>query len=404
MGARTITRLAGALLTLLCVLPLHAVTLRWDIARDERLEIVKTAKVKFFIDHALRKEYDERNIVNLTCYERGDDGSRVRGHFSVHQRDASDEVFKAETLLEKHESDFAIAATGRFTVKEGDYMPNLRHIPTFPAGDVPAGHTWKGDGELHFNSFSRPFSITFPVEYRFEEMKNEGGAEYAVIRYAFTFDKRLPGGAPPDMPRRVTGNDEGVLYWDTSKHEPVNMKEMEDRYAILLVFPQAGVAESMKFQMDIVTVYRTYRPVAEADREKAREELEKRIPKDSGVDVVTDSRGLVVRLGDVLFDFDSFRLKEDSRGTLNSVADIIRAQYPDRELIVEGHTDSTGRTDYNQGLSEDRAVAVARYMKRRVGHDKISYQGFGEKNPLEDNGTAGGRKKNRRVDIIIRMK
>ncbi|MBN1533746.1 MAG: OmpA family protein [Spirochaetes bacterium] len=404
MGARTIGRLAGALLTVLCISPLHAVTLRWDITRDERLEIVKTAKVKLFVDQALRKEYDERNIVNLTCYERGDAGSRVRGDFSIFQRDSSDEVFKAGELLERHESDFLIAGNGRFTVKEGDYMPNLRHIPTFPGGDVPEGHVWKGEGELHFNGFSRPFSVSFPVEYRFEGMGKERGVDCAVIRYAFRFDRRMPRGIPQDMPLRVTGMDEGTLYWDTARNEPVNMKEMEDRYAVLLVFSPTAETGSLKFQMHITTVYRTYRPVAEEEKEKARRELEETIPKESGVDVVTDKRGLVVRLGDVLFDFDSYRLKEDSRGTLNRVADVIGSRYPDRELIVEGHTDSTGDVGYNQRLSEDRALAVARYMKSRVGHDKISYRGFGEKNPLADNGTAEGRQKNRRVDVIIRMK
>ncbi len=394
--------------SLLLVPPgLFAVELKWDIPRGERLEIVKTAVVKYFSDSRLQKQYDERNIVNLTCYDRDDNKSLVRGNFSIFQRDSSDRVFEAGSLLEKHESDFGVLRNGRFEVKPGDYMPNLRHIPTFPGGPVEKGDSWKGEGEIHINGFSVPLKLSFPVEYRFDGMEKGADGEYAVVRYKYDFNSAFPDRGHPDFPVRVTGADEGVIFWDTAANGPVQMKEMKDKYRIVFFFQDPdgfGPPATREFRMDIATMYKTYMEINDADRAKARDDLAKHIPKESGIDVDTDTRGLVVRLGDVLFDFDSFDLKRDARETLGGIGDIIRKQYPDHELIVEGHTDNVGGDAYNQKLSEERADTVARYMRSRVGHDKISYRGFGEKNPITGNDTADGRRKNRRVDIIIKMK
>ena len=105
----------------------------------------------------------------------------------------------------------------------------------------------------------------------------------------------------------------------------------------------------------------------------------------------------------MLFDFDSYALKKDTEEKLRQIADIIKKKYPDREIIVEGHTDNIGEKDYNYSLSEKRAKTVAEYLKGKLGHDKFSYKGYGSQNPLADNSTEEGRKKNRRVEIIIKL-
>ena len=132
-------------------------------------------------------------------------------------------------------------------------------------------------------------------------------------------------------------------------------------------------------------------------------EIEKELPKGSGIDVDTEKRGIVLRMGEVLFDFDSAKLRGDTRRTLDKVIDIIRKKYPDREIIVEGHTDSIGSKPYNRKLSNNRARSVAKYLKKGVGHDKFSYRGFGARRPIGDNATKEGRQKNRRVEIIIKL-
>ena len=75
----------------------------------------------------------------------------------------------------------------------------------------------------------------------------------------------------------------------------------------------------------------------------------------------------------------------------------------DKRVDLEGHTDSIGTEQYNQGLSERRAASVKDYLtKRDVDAGRITTRGFGETKPIADNKTAEGRSKNRRVEIKVR--
>jgi outer membrane protein OmpA-like peptidoglycan-associated protein len=154
--------------------------------------------------------------------------------------------------------------------------------------------------------------------------------------------------------------------------------------------------------MQILTENSIYPSIPKNEKETARDDLKNKIGKD-GIDVDTEKRGLVVRMGDVLFDFDSYGLKDNAKEKLSSLIEILKKKYPDREIIVEGHTDSIGEKSYNKQLSENRAKSAAEYLKKGLGHDKISYKGFGADNPRDTNSTKAGREKNRRVEIIIKL-
>jgi outer membrane protein OmpA-like peptidoglycan-associated protein len=123
-----------------------------------------------------------------------------------------------------------------------------------------------------------------------------------------------------------------------------------------------------------------------------------------GVEVTRPSEGEIeVRLtNDILFDYDSSALRPASRTTLNELAENF-ARYPDNQIIVEGHTDSTGSDAYNQRLSEQRASNVADYLiGRGVSAGDVIVYGYGESDPKSSNDTAAGRQLNRRVEIHIR--
>ncbi len=123
-----------------------------------------------------------------------------------------------------------------------------------------------------------------------------------------------------------------------------------------------------------------------------------------GVEVTRPSEGEIsVRMtSDILFDFNSAALRGGSRETLNELASNF-SQYPDNEIIVEGHTDSVGSDAYNQKLSEQRAATVADYLiDRGVRASNVIVYGYGELRPKSTNDTADGRQLNRRVEIHIR--
>jgi OOP family OmpA-OmpF porin len=112
-------------------------------------------------------------------------------------------------------------------------------------------------------------------------------------------------------------------------------------------------------------------------------------------------RGLVVTLGDVLFEFDRAELKPGSMRQLEQLASLLR-QHPERRVAIEGHTDSIGDTDYNVRLSERRAEAVRGFLVRQgVDPARIVTRGYGQAFPVASNETEAGRQQNRRVEVVL---
>lgn len=113
------------------------------------------------------------------------------------------------------------------------------------------------------------------------------------------------------------------------------------------------------------------------------------------------NRGMVLAINDVLFDLDKATLKPGAQRTVDRLAAVL-SRYPERRLLIEGFTDSSGSEAYNQRLSERRADAVRQALVRAgVPADRIQVQGLGEAYPVADNETAAGRQQNRRVEILF---
>ncbi|MDD2271583.1 MAG: OmpA family protein [Desulfuromonadaceae bacterium] len=115
-----------------------------------------------------------------------------------------------------------------------------------------------------------------------------------------------------------------------------------------------------------------------------------------------EERGLVLTLsGSILFRSSESTLMAPARVKLDQVAKALQA-IRTRNLIVEGHTDSMGTRNYNQGLSQRRANAVRDYLVQSgYPADHIQSRGRGEDNPIGVNATPEGRANNRRVEIVI---
>jgi len=104
----------------------------------------------------------------------------------------------------------------------------------------------------------------------------------------------------------------------------------------------------------------------------------------------------------ILFDTGKTTLKENSTTVLDNVAAILE-QYPNSQFYIDGHTDSVGREDSNQTLSEGRASAVVAYLiEKGIASNRLEARGFGESNPIASNNTREGRRTNRRVEIILK--
>lgn len=113
------------------------------------------------------------------------------------------------------------------------------------------------------------------------------------------------------------------------------------------------------------------------------------------------SRGIVLTLGDVLFDTGGAVLKPGAQLLLDKLA-VYLEQNPNARAIIEGHTDNVGSDAMNQALSERRAASVAAALQARgVSAGRLEPMGLGEAYPVATNDTSAGREENRRVEVVL---
>ncbi len=145
---------------------------------------------------------------------------------------------------------------------------------------------------------------------------------------------------------------------------------------------------------------------AEAERKKLeaeKQELRSRLLGQFNriLETRDSARGLILNLGDVLFDVGKSELRPEAREKLALLSGILLG-HPTLTLEVEGHTDSTGSDEFNQRLSDERAASVRSYLLTQgVAAESVTSRGFGKTKPVASNDTPSGRQKNRRVEIVV---
>jgi outer membrane protein OmpA-like peptidoglycan-associated protein len=153
--------------------------------------------------------------------------------------------------------------------------------------------------------------------------------------------------------------------------------------------------------------------IKQADQQKAIDQQRAEIAKNQAlieelkkrnIEARETSRGVLVNLPNVNFQFDSAELTADGRGRVDQIATIIRRDAANRRIMVEGHAsrESAAQEAYNQRLSEKRADTVADALARDgVRGGQIGSQGLGTRSPIASNDTEEGRRQNRRVEVVI---
>jgi len=131
---------------------------------------------------------------------------------------------------------------------------------------------------------------------------------------------------------------------------------------------------------------------------EARESMRRRLEY---LELRETDRGVVVTLGDVLFESGETSLQPEARKQLGDVVKLVEGE-PDKQIRIEGHTDSTGSSSANMRISRLRAEAVRdALIERGISAERIQAVGMGEDFPIASNETAEGRRQNRRVDVIL---
>jgi outer membrane protein OmpA-like peptidoglycan-associated protein len=119
-------------------------------------------------------------------------------------------------------------------------------------------------------------------------------------------------------------------------------------------------------------------------------------------DVLLRGSQLIIRLYGLSFPVGSSEIRPENFALLSKIRRVL-AEFPDSKIAIEGHTDSSGSTEMNQSLSQNRANAVREYLLANMSMDEslVSSVGYGESRPIANNETKEGRAKNRRIDLTL---
>lgn len=182
-----------------------------------------------------------------------------------------------------------------------------------------------------------------------------------------------------------------------------------DRMRLELRTREADMAQAQKSAAEQASAVKTVQLAqSEANTQAERDRVARRDAKVSDLESQLQDlnahqteRGIVVTLGDLLFDTGASRLRPEGQHSMDQLAGFMRRN-PERHASIEGYTDSTGSTAFNQALSERRARSVlVALMELGVPNSQLSTQAFGEDRPVAGNDTQAGRQMNRRVEVVF---
>lgn len=170
-----------------------------------------------------------------------------------------------------------------------------------------------------------------------------------------------------------------------------------ERQRVLIEARKAEAEAAEQRADEALSEARKERKEAELARQRA-EQLAKRVNE---LEARQTERGLVLTLGDVLFDFNEATLKPGGERAVSELTKFLK-EYPERTVMIEGFTDSIGSESYNKELSRRRADAVRMELNANgISSGRIQIRGYGESFPVASNNNEAGRQRNRRVEVII---
>jgi len=232
-----------------------------------------------------------------------------------------------------------------------------------------------------------------------ERSEAAAGAREAAQRAA---DERVRGlQARLDAERQKSAETQQQAQIDSLKAQIEEQKKLADEQAAAV---KRQADEQVAAARRVADAERTRADEARrqaAEREKTQGDLLVRLQQIEQ-SVRVEPRGIVLTLpGSVYFESSRSDVKPGARERLARIGQAL-ASAPDRKILVEGHTDSTGSVEFNTKLSELRAESVkAILVENAVSPDRIETHGYASTKPVASNGTPAGRSQNRRVEVVV---
>jgi len=393
------------LLAVFSTVSLEAHEFTYKFRAGDKYRVLATVNEDVYVNRRLSYHAEILDRISMEVMEVYGDSAAISATFQTAERTVvADESGPGATPLfiwdRDYQSEFEQDRLGYLTIADRYYMPMVRNVPAFPDRNLEVGESWTAEGiEVHdFRDnfgIEEPYRIPFTAEYTYlgERVWRDTSYPAFSVSYRVLLEPDAVSGRV--FPRRILEACDQIVYWDAARGQAV---AYEEYFRIVLELSDGQTYE--------------YRGVSEAevieappmDKEDMVREIADHILSHNLPDVsvrVTDE-GIVISLENIQFDPDSAVLRPEEKLKLDKISEIL-LRYPDRDILVGGHTALAGTAAGRMQLSVERAASVAEYLlgKNVRTPDRVVIRGYGADRPIADNRTAEGMERNRRVEITI---
>jgi OmpA-OmpF porin, OOP family len=275
--------------------------------------------------------------------------------------------------------------------------PELQGFPQFPEDLLEPDDTWTAPGlrVLDPRNSGHPVRVPFEAEYRYHGTTEYYGTlvHHVTALYGLRYRAGQDPYGDPEI-REIQGSHEVTLLFASETGEILLFRDMIRRVAVTAA---GDIIEHQGFSLT------WFDDSPRLDRAVFRDEARKIIDQgeETGLEVAEVPEGMMIRLDDIRFVADQAVILPEERHRLDTVARILLT-YPDKTVLVVGHTADLDRPEGQDRLSVERAESiVAELTRRNVEPGRLLYEGRGAREPIAPNDTPEGRARNRRVEFII---
>lgn len=380
---------------------LYSEVFTYKYNQGEKYKIVSVVDENIYLDGIFHHQARILNKISVEIIKSFEDGSgEIEANYSTsEERSGNVQVY---ALAQEYYSSFSRDKTGLIDIHPSYFMPVVRNVPLFDGKNYNPGDTWEMDGyEVHDlragYGIEEAFSFPVKVKYKYLGKGEKDGNEYDIISIFYSISERSSDyySRYPLYPVKITGYSDQTLYWDNTAGRPY---AYEEEFSIQFYLSNGRINEFTGTAGAKVTESQLMDKNAIAGR--IEERLEKERLENAVVKI--DDNGVTITLGSINFGADSSELSFLEKKKLDVIVDILK-NYPERDVLVTGHTALAGTSGGRLELSKQRASMVAEYFfsegaKRR---DQLLILGKGATDPVADNSTNEGMTLNRRVEITI---
>ncbi|MCL2209338.1 MAG: OmpA family protein [Treponema sp.] len=371
--------------------------------KGAQYRIISVVDETVFINGTLSHHAEILNRIAVEVKDVTDGSGFHRAVFQTSERLVYDSQQASQSAFQwarEYESEFERDKLGILTIDPKYYMPVVRNVPVFPDRDIALEETWRAEGhEVHdFRDafgIEEPYKIPFTADYTYVGEREWKEKIFPAFSVSYKIASSPSGVRGRIYPLRISGDFDQIVYWDHSYGQPV---AYEETFRITFEMSDRNVYEFRG------TAYAEFVEAEDMNKEQLASEINDEINRldISDVNVRVVDEGISISLEDIGFYPDSVNMLPGELEKLDRIAEIL-LRYPQRDIMVSGHTALAGTAAGRMQLSVERATAVADYLlsKKVRTSDRIVIRGYGGEKPIADNTTPEGMRKNRRVEITL---